>query len=296
MTRTLILHTTASRMKPEAVSAYRPDRVILAQRHRSRGADRRAHLAAALIEATLGVVVDVADEPLTIETVRASGAAVVLTDDSSMELALRFGMPDLEIGSVTAATEKPSTLLVISLDAVFPQAISDPDIVEQWTIDNSEVTANRHFPGHFALGDWDIRLARLTGVVGALWTVVIAPDGYEVETVVDRLPGGKNGSIADHTWAGEDVANDIRHAADIIAAKHGDTFERVQVVIAPQRGGFVEQMTARLRETLFLGVPVDCHVTSRLGIEERDIQALIPAAEQDAATAWEPHETGGEPW
>lgn len=295
MTRTLILHTTASRMKPEAVSAYRPDRVILAQRHRSRGADRRAHLAAALIEATLGVIVDVADEPLTIEAIRASGAAVVLTDDSSMELSLRFGMPDLEVGGVVAAAEKPSTLLVISLDAIFPQAISDPDIVEEWTLRNSEVTVNRYLPGHFALGDWDTRLARLAGVAGALWTLIIAPVGYDVDTVVNRLPGGKNGSIANHRWMGGDVANDIHHAAGIIAERHGDTFERVQVVVPPQRGDFVEQMTTRLRTDLFLGVPVGTHVTSRLGIEERDIQALIPPTERVEPTVWEPHETGGEP-
>lgn len=295
MTRTLILHTTASRMKPEAVSAYRPDRVILAQRHRSRGADRRAHLAAALIEATLGVAVDVAGEPLTIETVRASGAAVVLTDDSSMELSLRFGMPDLEVGGVVAAAEKPSTLLVISLDAIFPQVVSDPDIVEEWTLSHSEITTNRYFPGHFALGDWDIRLARLRGAVGALWTLIIGPDGYDVETVVDRLSGGKKGSITNHGWTGEDVANDIRHAADIITEKHGDRFERVQVVVPPQHGDFVEQMTTRLRTDLFVGLPVSTHVTSRLGIEERDIQALIPPSERVEPTVWEPHETGGEP-
>lgn len=285
MTRTLILHTTASRMKPEAVSAYAPDRVILAQRHRSRGADRRAHLAAALIEATLGVVVDVADEPLTIETVRASGAAVVLTDDASLELSLRFGMPDLEVGGVPVAAEKPSTLLVISLDAVFPQVISDPDIVEQWAIDNSEVTVNRYLPGHFALGDWDTRLARLTGVAGALWTLIIAPVGCDVDTVVNRLPGGKNGSIANHGWTGEDVANDIRHAADIIGQR-GDSFERVQVVLGAQEGDFVEQMTARLRTDGFLGLPVSCHVTSRLGIEERDIQALRPLDDMTVPEPW----------
>jgi hypothetical protein len=296
MTRTVILHTTASRMKPEAVSAYLPDRVILAQRHRSRGADRRAHLAAALIEATLGVTVDVADAPLTIDTVRASGAAVVLTDDTSMELALRFGMPDLEIAGVTVAVERPSTLLVISLDAIFPQAIGDPDIVEQWVIDNSEVTVNRYLPGHFALGDWDIRLARLAGVVGALWTLVIAPVGYDVDTVKSRLPGGKKGSIPSENWAGDDVANDIRHAADTIASEYGTSFERIQVVIAPQHGDFVEQMSDRLCTDGFLGVPVGCHVTSRLGIEERDIQALVPMEERTAPTAWEPHETGGEPW
>jgi hypothetical protein len=293
MTRTVILHTTASRMKPEAVSAYLPDRVILAQRHRSRGADRRAHLAAALIEATLGVTVDVADVPLTIDTVRASGADVVLTDDTSMELALRFGMPDLEVGGVTAAVGKPSTLLVISLDAIFPQAISDPDIVEQWVIDNSEVTVNRYLPGHFALGEWDIRVARLAGVVGALWTLIIAPDGYDVDTVENRLPGGKNGSIANHRWAGDDVANDIHHAAGLIADKFGDAFERVQVVVAPQRGGFVEQMTARLRKDCFTEVPVDCHVTSRLGIEERDIQALIPMEERTVAEPWTAFEADG---
>lgn len=286
MTRTLILHTTASRMKPEAVSAFAPDRVILAQRHRSRGADRRAHLAAALIEATLGVLVDVAVEPLTIEAVRASGAAVVLTDDTSMELSLRFGMPDLEVGGVPVVTEKPSTLLVISLDAVFPQVISDPDIVEQWAIDNSEVTVNRYFPGHFALGDWDTRLARLTGVAGALWTLIIAPVGYDVDTVENRLPGGKTGSIPSENWAGDDVANDVHHAAGLIAEKFGDSFERIQVVIAPQHGDFVEQMTVRLRETLFLGLPVDCHVTSRLGIEERDIQALRPLDDTTVPEPW----------
>lgn len=293
MTRTIILHTTASRMRPEAVSAYLPDRVILAQRHRSRGADRRAHLAAALIEATLGVTVDVADAALTVEAVQESGAAVVLTDDSSMELALAFNAPEVEVRGVTATHEAPSTLLIVSLDAVFPQAIADPDIVEQWTIANSEVTVNRHLAGHFALGDWDIRLARLTGVAGALWTLIIAPEGCEVDTVVNRLPGAKNGSIASRNWVGDDVANDIHHAAGLIAARFGDSFERIQVVVPPQHDDFVERMTDRLRTDLFLGVPVSTHVTSRLGIEERDIQALIPLDELAMPQPWTAFETDG---
>ena len=293
MTRTIILHTTASRMRPEAVAAYLPDRVILSQRHRSRGADRRAHLAAALIEATLGVTVDVADAALTVEAVRESGAAVVLTDDSSIELALAFNMPEVEVHGVAATREAPSTLLIVSLDAVFPQTIADPDIVEAWTMKNSEVTVNMNLLGHFAFGDWDIRLARLAGVVGALWTLIIAPEGYEVDTAVNRLPGGKTGSVASKAWAGDDVANDIHHAAGIIESDFGDTFERVQVVVPPQRGDFVEQMTKRLRTDLFLGMSVSTHVTSRLGIEERDIQALTPLDERTAPTPWTPFETGG---
>ena len=294
MTRTIILHTTASRMRPEAVVAYLPDRVILAQRDRSRGADRRAHLAAALLEATLGVVVDVADSPLTVEAVRKSGAAVVLTDDSSMELALAFNVPEVKVGGVIAAHETPVTLLAVSLDAVFPNVIEDPDIVEQWTIANSEVTVNRHLPGHFALGDWDIRLARLAGVTGALWTVILAPNGVEMEWVRKRMPG-KCGSAGCETWAGGDVANAIHHTAGLIASEFGQTFKRVQVVVPPQRSDFVEQMTSRLRTDLFLGLPVGVHVTGRLGIEERDIQALIPPSEQVVPSVWEPHGTGGEP-
>nr|WP_017202713.1 hypothetical protein [Microbacterium barkeri] len=290
MTRHVVICGVSTSLKAETVAPFLPDRVTIYAMDKSAGARRRVQALSAFVEASLGCPVAIG-EGHTPSVAELGDAYALVTENEGLAEAARSAHPLLHVVPFSSAEREASTLFIVSADAVFRPYLADPDIVEQWTLENSEIAVNRHAPGRFALGDWDIRAARMHGVVGASWALALGADEQSAGEVVSRLPHtSEHGTIVPPAWDADDVANGIRHAADLISAREA-RFDRVQIVLGPQQDGFVEQMMDRL--AWLMDVPVSCHVTSRLGIEERDVQALIPLNELTVPQPWTAFEADG---
>lgn len=293
MTRHVIVCGTTVSINAETVAPFLPDRVTIYTVDNSASARRRAQALSVVMEASLGCVVTIIGgrKPSMAEL---SDAYALVTEHEGLAGAARRTHPLLHVAPFAAERREPSTLFIVSTDAVFRPRIEDPDIVEQWTLENTEIAYNRHAPGRFALGDWDIRVARIHGVVGASWAIGMGLDRGTAEEVENRLPHtSKHGTTVPGAWTPDDVANAIQQVTEAIAG-HTVGFDRIQIVMGPQEqeDGFVERMMDRLTGQL-AGIPVSCRVTSRLGIEERDVQALIPLDELTVPEPWTAFETDG---